>query len=461
MPASHSAGGSLDLRSRRRAVTMAKQGAESSSSQMKDAKVIARPSLTPSSQGGAKAAHGPPPHPSLVQSGVRWLPLRAPPVVEAAEGRTALQEKRMAALEVQVAELNHAYADDLEDMRVQMAELQDKMKKLQAGEPPRQSADAAARPRWSDQLGDDDLIVEPVVHDSSRAAVVTADNSAQTDEDGQLAAAAKKLDESLTEALNLQHRRHGSAVEVRKLTLAAGELLRVLGYRHASADATGVDDQGVLAGQSDEKDIASNRRTGELNAADTQSGARAEHQTDLDMIIEDGEHAAEGTTPREQDEATCNAHAPGDDKRKGRLTNFDLPYLREQLRRHDCTEDDWLEAIIFDAQVTAEKEWQASGWPIELPKSWYWGDPKRAVRCLLRGALQRDPSSTDMQFKTESTRSGWGERPSHRSQLWIGLWNDSFKGPPCTSVALAERATFRQALDRYQDWIAWQDGPVI
>ena len=103
--------------------------------------------------------------------------------------------------------------------------------------------------------------------------MVTTDNAAQTDEDGSLGSAARRLDESLTEVLklNLQNRRQGSTVvQVRKLTLAAGDLLSVLGYRHASADAADGDILGDLEGQKDGASAAC--ADGELDAGGATRG---------------------------------------------------------------------------------------------------------------------------------------------------------------------------------------------
>jgi hypothetical protein len=139
----------------------------------------------------------------------------------------------------------------------------------------------------------------------------------------------------------------------------------------------------------------------------------------------------------------------------GRLEGYGTPELRNRLSQRDHTHDDRLEAIIFDAQMTASAEWRALGWPLELPRSWYWWDPKRAMRCVIRGAVQRDPTRADFSFTSETARSSTGGRPMHRTTVRVDLWNDTFQGPSCQTVAEAERAAHRLALDSYSEWISW------
>ncbi len=123
----------------------------------------------------------------------------------------------------------------------------------------------------------------------------------------------------------------------------------------------------------------------------------------------------------------------------------------------DRKPDDELETLIFYAQQLDAKESQTGGWPIRLPKSWYWWDPKRAGRCIVRAALARDFTQSDFYFRTNAERShSRGEvRLLHRSVVCFALWDNEFYGPPCATVAEAERAAFRLALDAYQPWIDW------
>ena len=123
--------------------------------------------------------------------------------------------------------------------------------------------------------------------------------------------------------------------------------------------------------------------------------------------------------------------------------------------------EDELEALIFMAQQldARDSKLRFGGWPISLPKSWYYRDPKRAARCIVRAALAREPSQDDMHFRTDERRTNYrGEvHVQHRSTVRFKLWDNTFYGPPGASVAEAERAAFRVALDAYQDWIEWDE----
>ena len=186
-----------------------------------DAKVIARPSLTPSQQGGAKAAHGPPP-----QSGVRWLPLTAPP----RDGNGEL-ERRVEALEEQAG----AHAEDIGDVRTQLIDMQEQILRLQFGESEGAGqlssgraavVDAKSKRLWSDDLGASDMVEYPI------------DVATSTDDLG-LREAAVRLDKALSGSLRPPQSSQDGAPHIRELKLAAMEVLQALGYRHAAGAAAG------------------------------------------------------------------------------------------------------------------------------------------------------------------------------------------------------------------------------
>ncbi len=287
----------------------------------------------------------------------------------------ALQSKRMSALEDRVADLvgeveavqhgaaascsqqlPNVVADEIGDMRDQIRALQAQVMQLQAGAPISAfragEVEAPAKLRSSDQLEEDDMIIE---HGASRGAVGTTDGEAQTDADGLLASAARRLDESLTEVLklNLNLRRQGTTVvQVRKLTLAAGDLLSALGYRHASADAADGDNLGDLEGQKD--GASADCADGELDAVGrhvgTAAGApplRDDREGDRDAAamsdVADTLHSAQGALERHVTETyeSCEASerpAPG-------------AYIGRQLEADQPISDTDLDRIIAEAQA--------------------------------------------------------------------------------------------------------------
>ncbi len=403
--------------------------------------------------GGAKAAHGPAP-----QSGVRWLPLRAPP--GDVDGELALQAERMEALEEQLAEQTSAHAEDIGDMRAQLIDLQEKVLQMQLGEREgavqpsvgRATVGAKGKRPWSDDLGEHEMVEKP-----------TLDVATTTDDLG-LHEAAWRLDAALTDSFRTQSQDGGSQ-HIRELKLAAMDVLKALGYRHA---AGAVGDNGLQdEGHSDAAEGADDggRRAGTAIADLLQAGVRDDNRTDLDAIMQE-EYTAGGDTLIPRDDQACDSGVQSQAElsiapaaaRSGRLEGYSLPELRSRLSKEDHSHEDRLEAIIFDAQMTASAEWKSLGWPLELPRSWYWWGPKRAMRCVIRGALQRDPARADFSFKSETARSSMGDgRPMHRTTVSVELWDDTFYGPYCKTVAEAERAAHRLALDAYSQWISWTD----
>ncbi len=124
--------------------------------------------------------------------------------------------------------------------------------------------------------------------------------------------------------------------------------------------------------------------------------------------------------------------------------------------------DDELENIIALAQQIHARDMESEGWPISLPAHWYAQDPKRAGRCIARAGLARDPTPRDLHFRTETLRTRIGSelRLQHRSVVHFAMWNNTFHGDMQPTVAAAERAAFRLALDAYSQWIDWQQDDV-
>ena len=158
------------------------------------------------------------------------------------------------------------------------------------------------------------------------------------------------------------------------------------------------------------------------------------------------------TTPREEAEGVLwsSEQGPG---------AYVMPLTRDQPSLPpDHSHDDVLENVIALAQLWHARDMITAGWPISLPVDWYWHDPKRAGRCLARAGLARDPTTQDLSFRTETLRlrqrSG-ALSVMHRSVVHFTQWNHTFVGESMPTVAQAERAAFRSALDAYKEWIEW------
>ena len=207
-----------------------------------------------------------------------------------------------------------------------------------------------------------------------------------------------------------------------------------------------------------------------------QSGARGDNEggvTDVmdveDQDIPDGDHHEDHFHEPSRDDHLRGAIHIDDDMGSATEPEEDAAEPHSEPREAQapaCTDvtrwsdDDELENIIAMAQHTHEQETQWNTWPLPLPSIWYTEDPKRAVRCLVRAALGWSPQLKDLSFRTETLRTRYssGElRLQFRTVVHFGVWDQTFHGKLQPSVSLAERDAFRVSLDKYHQWIFWQD----
>ena len=135
----------------------------------------------------------------------------------------------------------------------------------------------------------------------------------------------------------------------------------------------------------------------------------------------------------------------------------------DRAASEECSEpagpqDEGLEQLIYKAQLDGVIAIMSSVpvWPISLREAWRVGDPKRAVRAIVRHELRREPvagDAGDFRFVTEA----WvrGGVTVHRCTLRIPMWHFTEVGCPCRSVKEAERRVFGSTLVRFAAWIHW------
>ncbi len=233
--------------------------------------------------------------------------------------------------------------------------------------------------------------------------------------------------------------------------------LQALGYEvvHPAAEGGAMEVEEIQSGG--DAELTAGQLADTRDAPDAQSGGGGDREQNgrraatadadqpaaarNDMEVTAAEVESEGTWTSEQ--------GPG---------AYVLPLTHGPIMPPDRSVDDELETIIAMAQQIHARDTASEGWPISLPGSWYMQDPKRAGRCIARAALARDPTPQDLSFKTQAvrTRSGGEIRLLHRSVVHFAMWNNTFHGDLQPTVAAAERAAPRLALDAYSQWIDWQ-----
>jgi hypothetical protein len=243
-----------------------------------------------------------------------------------------------------------------------------------------------------------------VVDELALAGPTVTDVAVQTDEEG-LATAALKLDAALTTILS-PSLQPPPVEQLRMLKLAAGDVLRALGFRHASARADAMVDKGATEVQCSDNAVE-HIEAAEMTEARTVANASTRRDDELAQVLDEANRMS----------AVAATWEKVEQKR------------RSASGRPDLETD--LETLLLEVQAEDEKLVDESQWPIRLPAFWYNDDPKRAIRAILRNVHGRDYSKNEVDWWTwevpRPSRAGQAVRPQHVCVARFPVWHTWFK----------------------------------